>query len=267
MPAHEQRLRDERLQATMRLLGDAVFMRAARRDPTRAQPVVIEDRAKAGRQIAPTTGFQLVGRGRQIVAAQDVGHAAERPQRPLDAGHQRLKRFAEGHRHPRPVAVTEHELKEQVRERIAGDRHAQVGPVREVDRRLATRDGDLLEEHLGLGAMLRPPLAKPPLQRPRLARMKLLRVARAQQLQHQLRFEHAFGVTPQQGLDVRVPHRRKGIRTRPPIPELFGGRRRRTRVPFPRGPQTHAAGGRCGRLGLAIHTFLPHEPNLRIRDH
>ena len=27
------------------------------------------------------------------------------------------------------------------------------------------------------------------------------------------------------------------------------------------------AGGRGGCLPLAIHTFLPHEPNLRIRDH
>ena len=170
MAPHEQRLRDQRLQPAMRLLGDAVFMRAARRDPARAHPVVLEHGAKARRQIAPTTGFQLVGRGRQIVAAQDGRHAAERPQRALHAGDQRLERFAERDRHPRPVAVTEHELEEQVRKRIAGDRHAEVGRVREVDRRLATGHGDLLEEHLGLDAVPRPPVAKAPLQRPRLAR-------------------------------------------------------------------------------------------------
>ena len=145
MASHEQRLRDQRLQSSMRLLGDAVFMRPARRDPARAHPVVLEHGAKARRQIPPTTGFQLVGRGRQIVAAQHGRHAAERPQRALDAGGQRLKRFAERDRHPRPVAVTEHELKEQVRKRIAGDRHAEVGRMREIDRRLASGHGDLLE--------------------------------------------------------------------------------------------------------------------------
>ncbi len=142
----------------MRLLGDAVFMRPARRNPARAHPVVLEHGAKARRQIPPTTGFQLVGRGRQIVAAQDRRHAAERPQRALDAGDQRLKRLPERDRHPRPVAVTEHELEQQVRERIAGDRHAEVGRMREIDRRLATGHGDLLEEHLGLDAVPRPPV-------------------------------------------------------------------------------------------------------------
>ena len=267
MAPHEQRLRDQRLQAAMRLLGDAIFMRPARRDATRAHPVVLEHRAKARRQIAPTTGFQLVGRGRQIVAAQDRRHAAERPQRALHAGGQRLERLAERDRHPRPVAVTEHELKEQVRKRLAGDRHAEVGRVREIDRRLATGHGDLLEEHLGLDAVPRPPVAKPPLQRPRLPRVKLLRIARPQHLQHQLRFEDALEVAPQQRLHVRLPHRRKRIRARPPIAGLFRRRRDRPRVPLPRRPKTHAAGGRGGRLGLAIHTFLPHEPNLRIRDH
>ena len=173
MAPHEQRLRDQRLQAAMGLLGDAIFMRAARRDPAGAHPVVLEHRAKARRQIAPTTRFQLVRRGRQIVAAQHRRDPAERPQRALHAGHERLEGLAERDRHPRPVAVAEDELKEQVRQRLAGDRHAQVGRVREIDRRLATRHGDLLEEHLGLDAVPRPPVAKPPLQRPRLPRLKL----------------------------------------------------------------------------------------------
>ena len=96
----------------MRLLGDAVFMRPARRDPARPDPVMLEHGAKAGRQIAPTAGFQLVGRGRQIVAAQDGRHPAERPHRALDARHEGLKRLPERDGHPRPVAVTEHELEQ-----------------------------------------------------------------------------------------------------------------------------------------------------------
>ena len=217
----------------MRLLGDAIFMRAPRRNPARSDPVVLEHRAKARRQIAPTTGFQLVRRGRQIVAAQHRRDAAERPQRALDPGHERLEGFPKRHRHPRPVAVAEDELKEEVRQGLAGDRHAQVGRVREIDRRFATRHGDLLEEHLGLDAVPRPPVAKPPLQRPRLPRLKLLRIALAQHLQHHLGLEDALEVAPQQRLHVRLPHRRKGIRTGPPIAGLFRRRRQRAQCPTP----------------------------------
>jgi len=42
---------------------------------------VLEHGAKARRQIASTTGFQLVGRSRQIVAAQNGRHPAERQAR------------------------------------------------------------------------------------------------------------------------------------------------------------------------------------------
>lgn len=66
----------------------------------------------------------------------------------------------------------------------------------------------------------------------------------------------AFDVAPQQRLHIRRPHRRKGIRPRPPIAGLLRRRRHRTRVPFPRGPKTHTAGGRRGRLGFAIAADL-----------
>jgi hypothetical protein len=267
MAPHQQRLRDQRLQAAMRLLGDAVFMRPARRNAARAHPVVLQHRAEARRQIPSIAGFQLVGRGRQIVTPQDGRHCAERPQRALDTGRQRLKGFAERDRHPRPVAITEHELKQQVREGLAGDRHAEVGRMREIDRGFATGHRDLLEEHLGLDAVLRPPIAKAPLERPLLPRVKLLRVARPQHLQHPFRFEDALGVASQERLDIGAPDRRKRIRTRPPIPGPFRRRRHRTGVPLPSRPQTHPTGRCCPRLGLAIHTFLPHEPNLRICDH
>ena len=131
----------------------------------------------------------------------------------------------------------------------------------EIDRRLAPRNGDLLENHLGLDAVLRPPIAKAALERPGLPRVKLLGVARPQHLQHPLRFEHALGVAPQQGLHVRGPHCRKGIRPRPPIAGLFRRRRDGTRILLPGRPETHATGGCHRRLGLTIHTCLPHEPH------
>jgi hypothetical protein len=263
----KQRLRDQRFQTSMRLLGHTIFMRLARCNPARSQPVVLEHGAEARCQIAPTTGFQLVRRSREVVAAQHRGGAAERPQRTLDPCHERLEGFPERHCHPCPMAVAEDELKQQVRQGLAGDRHAQVGPVREIDRRFATRYGDLLEEHLGLDTVARPPVAKPPLQRPRLARLKLLGIALAQHLQHHFGLEDALEVAPQQRLHVRLPHRRKRIRTGPPIPGLFRRRRHGTAVPFSRGAQTHTARGRRGCLCFAIHTCLPHQPNLRIRDH
>jgi hypothetical protein len=68
MPSHQERLRDQRLQPAMRLLGDAVFVGLARRDPTGAHPVVLEHGAEPRREVTPPTRFQFVGRGRQIVA-------------------------------------------------------------------------------------------------------------------------------------------------------------------------------------------------------
>jgi hypothetical protein len=251
----------------MGLLGDPVFMRPARRNAAGAHAVVLEDGAKARGQIPPTRGFQLVGRGRQIVAPQDRRDPTQRPQRALDARRQRLKRFAERDRHPCPVAVTEHKLKQQMRKRLARNRHAEIRGMREIDRRLPTGHRDLLEEHLGLDPVPRPPVAKAPLQRPRLPRVKLLGVPRPQDLQHPLRFEDALAVAAQERLHVGEPDRRKGIGPRPPVPGLFGGRRDRPRLPLPNRPKTHSAGDRRDRLSFAVHTFLPHEPNLRICDH
>ncbi len=82
----EQGLRDQRFQTSMRLLGDAVFVGPARRDPRRAHPVMIKHGAEARREVAPAAHLELVGRRRQIVAAQDVRDATERPQRALHAG-------------------------------------------------------------------------------------------------------------------------------------------------------------------------------------
>jgi hypothetical protein len=194
MAPYQQGLRNQRLQSSMCLLSDAVFMCLARRDAARAQAVMIEHGPKPRCQITPTAGFQLMGRRRQIVAAQDVRHPAECPQRALHAGGEGFERLAERYGHPRPMAVAEHKLKQQMRKGIAGDRHVEISRMREVDRRLATGHGDLLEEHLRLDAVTRPPVAKAPLQRPRLTRMKLLGVPRPQHLQYQLRFEDALEV-------------------------------------------------------------------------
>ena len=267
MAAHEQGLRHQRFQASMRLLRNAILVGAAGRDPTRADPIVLEHRPEPRRQRAATTDFQLVRRGRQIVAAQHGGGAAERPQRALDAGHERLEGLAKRHGHPGPMAVAENEFKQEMRQGLAGDRDAEIRTVREVDRGFAPRDRHLLEEHLRLDAVAGTPVAKSPLQRPRLAQLELVGIPLPEDLQHELRFEDALHVASQQRLHVRQPDRGKRIRARPPIAHLFRGRRDRPALPLASGPHTHTARGRRGRLGLAIHTCLPHEPHLRIRDH
>ena len=80
------------------------------RDPRRAQPVVIQHLLKPRRQLAPTAAFQLVRRRRQVVVTKHRRHRAQRPQRALQAGHQRLERLAQRQPDIRPLAVAEHPL-------------------------------------------------------------------------------------------------------------------------------------------------------------
>ena len=204
---------------------------------------------------------------RQIVAAQHLRDRPERPEGALQSGHQRLEGLAERQRGPGPPAVAQHEIEQQMRERDAGDRHAQVRRVREVDRRLAAGHRDLLEVHLRLRPMQRPPVPKAPLQCPHVSRLKSIGGFCEQRRQHELGFEHALRVALQQRLDLGRPDLRKRIRPRAPVARQLRRRRSRSTVPLPRRPQTHACRRRGRRLGLAIHTSLPQEPNLRVCDH
>ena len=96
-----------------------------------------------------------------------------------------------GDRHPAPSAVTQDKFEEQMRERLTGDRHAEVGGVGEVDRCLAPGTATC-SKYTSDPAMYRPPVAKPTLQRPGLALMNPRRIAHAQLGQHPFGFEHAF---------------------------------------------------------------------------
>src|SRR5262249_61518780 len=92
--------------------------------------------------------------------------------RALEAGHQGLERLTRRQFRVRPAAETENPLEPQMLERLAGDRHLQVGRVGEVDGGLTTGGRRLREEHLLIGSVAGAPLTYAPLNRPHLARLK-----------------------------------------------------------------------------------------------
>ncbi len=218
------------------------------------------------RQLTTAATPQLVRRRRQVVVTEHRRHRSQRPQRALQARHQRLERLAQRQLHIRPSAVAQHPLEQQVRERHAPKRHPQVAQVGEVERRLPTRDRNLLKVHLAVGTVLHPPLPDPPLQGPQLARLKAARVPAAQRLEHRQHLQPAGGVGHQLRHDLRLPHVGERVLPCAPPPRRLRRRRQRPALPLARRPLAHPSrrGGRCQRL--ACHPLLAQSPNLRIRD-
>jgi hypothetical protein len=70
MTAKEQRLLPRALRPKMRLLDHPVFVRFARLNPGRAQPVMLEHAAEALRQLPPAAPFELV---RRVVSTRRFG--------------------------------------------------------------------------------------------------------------------------------------------------------------------------------------------------
>ena len=100
----------------MRLPSHAVLLRLPRLDPRRPQLVVVHHLLEPRRQLASAAALQLVCRRRQIGVTKHRRHRARRPQRALQARHQRLKRLAQRQPHIRSLAVAEQPLEQQVRE-------------------------------------------------------------------------------------------------------------------------------------------------------
>jgi hypothetical protein len=71
--ADYQRLPDLRLEAMMSLLCDTVLMGTAGMDPRRAKPVVGKQRREALGERPASAALQLMGRGREVVAASHFG--------------------------------------------------------------------------------------------------------------------------------------------------------------------------------------------------
>jgi len=180
---------------------------------------------------------------RHIIVADHGGHGAEGPHRALQAGDQGFEGLARRQRDVRPPTEAEHPLEQQVRERLALDRDAQIAGVGEVECAFTARDRRLLEVRLLVRPVLRAPVPHPPLQGPQLAGLKAARIPVAQPLEQRQGLQPPVLVRGQPRHDIRRPDLGEGVRTGPPRPGRCARRRQRTVLPPPRRPLAHA--GRC----------------------
>src|SRR5580658_2182069 len=124
-------------------------------------------------------------------------HAAEIPERFLNASDERFESLAECERYPSPAAEAEHKLKEQMPQQATCNRHSQIGRVREVERPLAPGYVPLLEVHFLRRTVERTPVANATLQRPKLADAETTRVALLQYVDDRGCLENALRVARQ----------------------------------------------------------------------
>src|SRR5580658_5753516 len=195
--AHDERLLDRCLGAVIGLLRDAVFVRFAGPNPRRDHAVMIEHGAEAVVEGTALALFELVRRRGKIVGSSYLRHAAEIPERFLNASDERFESLAECERYPSPAAEAEHKLKEQMPQQATCNRHSQIGRVREVERPLAPGYVPLLEVHFLRRTVERTPVANATLQRPKLADAETTRVALLQYVDDRGCLENALRVARQ----------------------------------------------------------------------
>lgn len=143
-PPQIQRLVHGRFEMPMRRLAVAVLVRLAHIDPLAGQAIVFQQPAIAGLKFA--LGRQVVDRRSQAVAAMPPRHAAEFPQRVLQAVGQCLERLRRTESDRFPIRVREHEVIDHVLEGLAQDGDSQRVHGGEVRGRQVTRVM-LLTEH------------------------------------------------------------------------------------------------------------------------
>jgi hypothetical protein len=108
----------------------------------------------------------VVHRQRQAIGAVALGHAAQFPEGVLQPFAQAGEALGETQRHVLPVRGGQHEVVDQVRERLSLDGHAQLVHVAEVGGAQTPRLVHLGEEHFPGRPVLGLPLPDAPLQRP-----------------------------------------------------------------------------------------------------
>jgi hypothetical protein len=160
--AQHQRLVQRPLELTVALFHVAVLMRLRRVDRLPLQAVVVQQRLVTllkGRSI--TAGRD--GR-RQGIGAMRPRHAAQLGQSLLQAVAEALETLGEADAAGLPVRVGQHEMVDQVRERLAVDGHLQTTGVREIGSAQAAGLMDLAEKHLLGWPVQGTPLLDVPLQ-------------------------------------------------------------------------------------------------------
>lgn len=161
----QQRLLHRTFEAMMALLAITVLVTRVRIDRLRLDLVVRHQRLITARELLRP---RSLNRQRHAIGAMELRHAAECPHRILKPRTETLETLGETERHMFPVRVRQHEVVDQVRERLAVDRHAQLGHVREVGGAQPTRRMLLREEDFLGRTARRQPVLDAPLQRPQL---------------------------------------------------------------------------------------------------
>jgi hypothetical protein len=180
----QQRLLHLLLKTSMPLLAVAVLVTARRIRCLGKNTVMTQQRLVFPRILlhAPL----VVHRQRHPVRAVARRRTTRRPQRILQPHAQACETLRKAQAHILPVRVCQHKMVDQMRERLALDRHAQPRHVREVRRAHSTGFVLLAEEHFLGRPVLATPLPHPPFQRPTRPLPVLARVLTFQPLHQRL---------------------------------------------------------------------------------
>ena len=135
--AHAQRLVDGLLEAEVGLLDVAVLVGDAGVVGGGLHAVVGHQRQVALGELRAAARADHVDGGAEVVGAVELGHAAELPEAGLQAFGERLEALREAELDRLDIGVGQHQVVDQVRERHAGQRDAEVGHVGEVGLRHA----------------------------------------------------------------------------------------------------------------------------------
>ena len=209
--AQHQRLIQRPLELPVALLHVAVLVRLRRVDRLALQAVVPQQRLVAPLKGRPITAGR--DRGRQGVGAMHPRDPAQLGQGILQAVAEALEALREADRAGLPVRVGQHEVVDQVGERLAVDGHLQAAGVREVRGAQVAGLVGLAEEHLLGRPVQGPPLPDVALQGAQLPVGKAAGVLALQPLEHGLGLQ--AGVEGQLLLDAG-PDLGEGVGARPP---------------------------------------------------
>jgi hypothetical protein len=158
---------------------------------------------------------------------------AQVPQGRLQTLRQGLERLRCTERHRLPVRVGQHEVVNQMIQRLLGDRDAERVHAREIRRGEVARLMDLAKHHLAVGAGEGPPLSHPPLEGPAMRIEKPTRMLVANPVEQCLGQKPGLGPQPffdrrpniGERIDPRAVSARRFSRTRqlPMIAVMSGG--------------------------------------------
>jgi hypothetical protein len=117
----QQRLRHRVFEMPMRRLGVAVFVGLPRLDLLSHQAIMLQQPLVTLREVTPLR--QIIHGVAQAIAAVPLGHAAQLRESILQPHAQALEALGETERHRFPVRIGQHEVIDQVSERLPGNGH------------------------------------------------------------------------------------------------------------------------------------------------